>query len=110
MDVRVSMNLAFFALATLWQNLFQTYGGPTFFEKTQKRQFCNQTLPEQERLKSANCSQKMPNHVNFDVQEKNRILFYKFKFYTSSMYEICLHCHLLGFSWFRMNYGQCEWP
>ena len=24
------------------------------------------------------------------------------------MYEICLHCHLLGFSWFRMNYGQCE--
>ena len=22
------------------------------------------------------------------------------------MYEICLHCHLLGFSWFRMNYDQ----
>ena len=22
------------------------------------------------------------------------------------MYEICLHCHLLTFSWFRMNYGQ----
>ena len=23
------------------------------------------------------------------------------------MYEICLYCHLLGFSLFRMNYGQC---
>ena len=23
------------------------------------------------------------------------------------MHEICLHCLLLGFSWFRMNYGQC---
>ena len=32
----------------------------------------------------------------------------KFKFYTSIIYEICLHCHLLSFSWFRMNYGQCE--
>ena len=22
------------------------------------------------------------------------------------MYEICFHCHLLSFSWFRMNYDQ----
>ena len=43
LDIRVSMNLTFFekiwfflitlALATLWQNLSQTYGGPTFVEK-----------------------------------------------------------------------------
>ena len=80
MDVRVSMNLAFVALATLWQNLFQTYGGPTFFKNTEE------TLPEQERLKSANCSQKMPNHVNFDVQEKNLILFTN----SNSTLQVCM--------------------
>ena len=103
-------------LAWIWHLLHWQHFDKTYFKlmvvqlflKTQKRQFCNQTLPEQERLKSANCSQKMPNHINFDVQEKNRILFYKFKFYNSSMYEICLYCHLLSFSCFRMNYVQCE--
>ena len=45
-------------------------------------------------------------HVNSDVQGKIGFFYYKFRFYTSSMYEICIHCHLLGFSWFRMNYGQ----
>ena len=31
----------------------------------------------------------------------------EFIFYTSSMYEICLHCHWLGFSSFILNFGQC---
>ena len=31
----------------------------------------------------------------------------EFKFYTSSMYEICLHCHWLSFSSFKLNFGQC---
>ena len=34
----------------------------------------------------------------------------EFIFYTSSMYEICLHCHWLGFSSFILNFEQCgEW-
>ena len=32
----------------------------------------------------------------------------EFIFYTSSMYEICLHCHWLGFSSFILNFGQCD--
>ena len=32
----------------------------------------------------------------------------EFIFYTSSMYEIYLHCHWLGFSYFILNLGQCE--
>ena len=47
------------ALATLWQNLFQTYGGLSFVEKTLRRQFCNQMLPVQECSKRAKFSQKM---------------------------------------------------
>ena len=31
-----------------------------------------------------------------------------FIFYTSSMYEICLHCYWLGFSCFILNFRQCE--
>ena len=31
----------------------------------------------------------------------------EFIFYTSSMYEICLHCHWLGFSSFILNFGKC---
>ena len=31
----------------------------------------------------------------------------EFIFYTSSMYEICLHCHWLSFSSFILNFGQC---
>ena len=51
------------ALATLWQNLFQTYGGLSFVEKTLRRQFCNQMLPVQERSKRAKFSQKMPKFM-----------------------------------------------
>ena len=32
----------------------------------------------------------------------------EFIFYPSSMYEICLHCHWLGFPSFILNFGQCE--
>ena len=35
---------------------------------------------------------------------------HEFTFYTSSMYEICLHCHWLGFSSITLNFGQCELP
>ena len=38
--------------------------------------------------------------------DQGNFFYYKFRFYISIMYEICLHCHLLTFSWFRMNYGQ----
>ena len=45
--------------------------------------------------------QKWQIHANSEVQVKT--FYYKFRLYTSNLYEICLHCHLLGFSWFRMN-------
>ena len=32
---------------------------------------------------------------------------YKFRFYTSKMNEICLHCHLLYFSSIILRFGQC---
>ena len=32
---------------------------------------------------------------------------YKFRFYTSKMNEICLHCHWLYFSSIILSYGQC---
>ena len=32
---------------------------------------------------------------------------YKFRFYTSKMNEICLHCHLLYFSSIILSFGQC---
>ena len=81
-------------LAWIWHLLHWQHFDKTYFKlmvvqlflKTQKRQFCNQTLPEQERLKSANCSQKMPNHVNFDVQEKNWILFTN----SNSTLQVCM--------------------
>ena len=31
----------------------------------------------------------------------------EFIFYTSTMYEICLHCHWLCYSSFILNFGQC---
>ena len=31
---------------------------------------------------------------------------YKFRFYTSKMHEICLHCHWLYFSSIIMSFGQ----
>ena len=33
---------------------------------------------------------------------------YKFRFYTSKINEICLHCHLLYFSSIILSFGQCE--
>ena len=32
---------------------------------------------------------------------------YKFRFHTSKMNEICLHCHLLYFSSIVLSFGQC---
>ena len=32
---------------------------------------------------------------------------YKFRFYTSKMNEICLHCHLFYFSSIILSFGQC---
>ena len=32
---------------------------------------------------------------------------YKFRFYTSKMNEICLHCHWLYFSSIILSFGQC---
>ena len=34
----------------------------------------------------------------------------EFIFYTSSIYEVCIHCHWLGFSSFILNFGQCVIP
>ena len=33
---------------------------------------------------------------------------YKFRFYTSKMNEICLHCHLLYFSSIILSFGHCD--
>ena len=33
----------------------------------------------------------------------------KFRFYTSKMNEICLHCHWLCFSSIILSFGQCVW-
>ena len=33
---------------------------------------------------------------------------YKFRFYTSKLNEICLHCHWLYFSSIIMSFGQGE--
>ena len=51
-------------------------------------------MPVQEFSKIVQFSQKMPNSHYF---------------YTSNLYKICLHWHLHGFSWFRINYRQCGW-
>ena len=43
------------------------------------------------------------------VMPNYEIIFcHKFTFYTSSIYEICLHCHWLGFSSIILNFEQCE--
>ena len=36
------------------------------------------------------------------MSKENFIFHYKFRFYTSNLSEFWLHCHLLGFSWFRI--------
>ena len=36
--------------------------------------------------------------------------YYKFRFYTSKLNEICLHCHRLYFSSIIMSFGQGESP
>ena len=33
---------------------------------------------------------------------------YKFRFYSSKMNEICLHCHWLYFSSIILSFGRCE--
>ena len=101
------MNLAFFALATLWQNLFQTYDGQTFFEKTLRRHFANRCCKYKSTQKVPNFLKKFQIMLNLMFKEKLNFL-YKFKCYTSSIYEICFHCDLLSFSWFRMNCVKCE--
>ena len=101
------MNLAFFALATLWQNLFQTYDGQTFFEKTLRRRFATRCCKYKSTQKVPNFLKKFQITLNLMFKEKLNFL-YKFKCYTSSIYEICFHCDLLSFSWFRMNCVKCE--
>ena len=35
------------------------------------------------------------------------VFYYKFRFYSSKMNEICLHCHWLYFSSITLSFGQC---
>ena len=62
------------ALATLWQNLFQTYGGPTFVEKTLRRQFCNQMLPVQECSKKSQIFSKNAM-LTLTLMSKEKLIF-----------------------------------
>jgi hypothetical protein len=51
--------------------------------------------------KCAKCTLTLMSHYEI-------IFDYKFRFYTSKMNEICLHCHWLYFSSIILSFGQCE--
>ena len=85
-----------------------------WLQKTET-QLCNQCCQyksAQKEPKIVQFSQKKSQiDANSDVQKK-RIFYYKFRFYTSRMNEICLHCYLLGFfldsEWITYNFWVVE--
>ena len=71
----------------------------------------NQMLPILEHSKGAKNSlifQKCAKCTLTLMSNYEIIFVYKFRFYTSKMNEICLHCHWLYFSSITMSFGQGE--
>ena len=61
----------------------------------------------QKEPKVAQFPKNVPNAGYFWCPFMKLIFVDEFIFYTSSMYEIRLHCHWLDFSSFILNFGQC---
>ena len=60
-------------------------------------------------LKRAKFSKNVPNAPWLWCPIMKLIFYYKFRFYTSRMIEICLYCHWLYFSSFILSFGQCDY-
>jgi hypothetical protein len=103
LDIRVSVNLSFFEKIGLFLALLEDSCTGNTGYKTEP-QFIVTSVVSERVLKNSPIFSKNAKFM-LTLMSKE-----KFRFYTSKMYEICLHCHLLDFSGFRMNYERCVLP
>ena len=92
LDIRVKVHLAHFWKVWLF-SITSSLAATSFFEKLRRQQPDAASTGALKRAKNSPIFSEMCQ-------------MHEFTFYTSTMYEICLYCHCLGFSSVILNFGQ----